>query len=48
MPVVATGTRTPGRSLATTGVPASIDSTCTIPKLSVRLRLGSTVAAQAA
>src|SRR5450830_115938 len=34
MPVASTGWRTPGRSLAITGIPRIIASTCTIPKAS--------------
>ena len=42
MPVIRTGCRTPGRSLAIEGVPRSIASTWTRPNDSVELRLGTT------
>ena len=48
IPVRVTGSRTPGRLLATTGVPQSMLSTWTMPKLSVWLMLGSTGTAPAA
>jgi len=48
IPVMRGGWRTPGRSLATDGVPHSMASTCTRPKDSVELRLGTTSTSQAA
>ena len=43
MPLWSTGWRTPGRLLAMEGVPHNIASTCTSPKDSVELRLGTTI-----